>query len=55
MMIQTSDNQVVILGKREDGTSDGELEIKVVGGIKYKFPFYVQTNEDINPPRKETP
>ena len=53
MRIQTSDFQVIVLGKRDDGTFDGELELKVTGGFKYSVPFYIEKHEDHNPLRKE--
>lgn len=53
MRIQTADDTVIVLGKRSDGTFDGELELKVIGSFKYRIPFYVEKHEDHNPPVKE--
>ncbi len=55
MRLQTTDSQVLVLGKRSDGTFDGELEFKPKGfpGFSYKVPFYIEKHEDHNPPVKE--
>lgn len=55
MRMQLTDTTIVTLGRRADGTFDGEIELKVIGGAKLNVPFYVEKHEDHNPPRKETP
>ncbi len=55
MIIQLTDFTVIVFGKRDDGTFDGEIEFKATGGIRFTAPYYVETHEDINPQRKETP
>jgi len=49
MRMQTTDLKMIVLGKRDDGTFDGELDVKLVGGSRIRVPFYVEKHEDHNP------
>jgi len=53
MRLQLADFTIYVLGKRSDGTFDGELDLKLVGGNRIRVPFYIETHEDHNPKRKE--
>ncbi len=54
MRMQLTDTTIIILGRREDGTFDGEIEFKATEGVRFNVPYYVEKHEDHNPPRKET-
>jgi len=51
-LIQT-DYTTIVLGRRNDGTFDGELDLKLVGGSRIRVPFHIEKHEDHNPKRKE--
>ena len=53
MRLQLTDFTIYVLGKRDDGTFDGELDLKVVGSGRIHVPFYIEKHEDHNPKRKE--
>lgn len=54
MRMQLTDNTIIILGRRTDGTFDGEIMFTATGGVRFNAPYYVEKHEDHNPPRKET-
>ncbi len=52
MRLQLMDGTTIILGKRSDGTFDGEVEFKATGGVRFNVPYYVEKHEDHNPKRR---
>jgi len=49
MRMVLADYSTVVLGRRDDGTFDGELDLKLVGGSRIRVPFYIEKHEDHNP------